>query len=199
MRPIRLVGSFLCCVFAPAACSSSSADSGAPAPSGTQGVAAAGSGNSRAASAPAPSSALPAVSGAPTAVAGPDPRPAAGGLDVSGLDPNKPALVTTSELMAFVEVTNPRSLRKRWKSPEDLLSQTFGVGSVWFSNQGNVAISHPHGSRKQCLEGLKDLVLQTAEQRRVCGADYMVPIYEDGKPETAKTCIDVFEFPEQAV
>jgi sulfatase modifying factor 1 len=130
------------------------------------------------------------VSGAPAA-----PKPAAGGLDVSGLDPEKPLRLTTQELMAFVEIADAGSLRKRWKSPQDLLDKTFGVGSVWFSNQGNASISHPHGSRKECLEGLKGLVLQTADQRRVCGADYMVPIYADGKPATAKACIDVFEFP----
>jgi len=118
-----------------------------------------------------------------------------GGLDVSGLDPDKPAYLTAKELIGLVDVKNPAKLRKRWKSVDDLLEQTFGVGSVWLANQGNTAISRPTGSRKQCLEGLKGVVLQTPEQRRVCGADYMVPIYKDGKPDLAKACIDVFEFP----
>lgn len=97
--------------------------------------------------------------------------------------------------MSFVQIAQNGSLRKRWKNPQDLLDQTFGVGSVWLANQGNTAISHHHGSRSQCLEGLKGIVLQTADQKRVCGAEYMVPVYRDGKPETAKTCIDIFEFP----
>lgn len=132
---------------------------------------------------------------APADAGAPEDGGHAGGLDVSTLDPNRPAYLTAGELIDFAFVKNPGSLRKRWKSPEDLLDQTFGVGSVWLSNQGNTAISHPTGSRKQCLEGLNGVVLQSAEQRRICGADYMVPIYEDGKPDQAKACVDVFEFP----
>ena len=137
----------------------------------------------------------PSLAPAPSAVSPLPPAVGAGGLDVTGLDPDRPQLATANDLMTFVQIANAPALRKRWKNPQDLLEQTFGVGSVWLSNQGNTAISHHHGSRRQCLEGLRGVVLQTADQRRVCGADYMVPIYRDGKPETAKTCVDVFEFP----
>lgn len=118
-----------------------------------------------------------------------------GGLTVAGLDPEKALYDSKQELISFAPVRNPGSLRKRWKDPAELLDQTFGQGSVWFSNQGNTAISHPTGSRKACLEGLKNMVLQTPEQQKACGADYMVPIYKDGKADSAKTCIDIFEFP----
>ncbi len=184
-------GSISSIAFALAACSSGSSD---PTPSST-GTTSTGttstpvllSGSMGAAPPPSPGSAPSAASPLPPAVSA--------GLDVSGLDPDRPPLATANDLMTFVRIANAPALRKRWKNPQDLLEQTFGVGSVWLSNQGNTAISHHHGSRRQCLEGLAGVVLQTADQRRVCGADYMVPIYRDGKAETAKTCVDVFEFP----
>lgn len=173
-----------------AACSGGSAESGAPpgtssaqptSPTPDLASSSSGAASSSASAAPSPSSAATQTAG--------------GGLDVSGLDPSKPPLLSANELMSFVQIAQNGSLRKRWKNPQDLLDQTFGVGSVWLANQGNTAISHHHGSRSQCLEGLKGIVLQTADQKRVCGAEYMVPVYRDGKPETAKTCIDIFEFP----
>ncbi|MEZ4299304.1 MAG: SUMF1/EgtB/PvdO family nonheme iron enzyme [Polyangiaceae bacterium] len=188
MQPTALHGFALGCALSLLACSSSSADST--------------SGDSASASSPAatgtPASASAAgVTGSSSSSASPTASnsPSPGGLDVSGLDPEKPLYDTAAELISFVDIASPKSLKKRWKDPQDFLSNTFGVGSVWLSNQGNRAISHPHGSRKACLEGLKGVTLQTADQKRACGADYMVPIYKDGKPESAKTCIDVFEFP----
>ncbi len=118
-----------------------------------------------------------------------------GSLDVSTLDPNKPLARTAQDIFELVEILRPEKLQKRWKNPQDLLTQTFGVGSVWLSNQGNTAISHPHGSRQQCIDGLRGVVLQTAAQRTKCGADYMVPIYKEGDENSAKVCVDVFEFP----
>ena len=179
-----------------AGCSSGAADSGPPGASTASGTVA------------STSTAVSGSTGGPTGTGGPGstavpgttavPSPTGAGpgaLDVSGLDPDKPLYVTGKELLDFVSVAKPETLRKRWKNPLDLLEHTFGVGSVWFSNQGNTAISHPHGSRRQCIEGLRGIVLQTADQRQRCGADYMVPIYKDGAPESAKVCVDVFEFP----
>lgn len=194
-RCLRLAVSLCAWSLAVAACSSGPSDSGASSGAPSSGV--------PAAIPPGPASA--AVTGGPTAT-GPVPAAASasasasaavapGGLTVDGLDPDAPLRGTKEQLEDFVELAAKGTLRKRWKNPQDLLDQTFGVGSVWLSNQGNPAISHHHGSRRRCLEGLKGTVLQTADQRRACGADYMVPIYRDGRPETAKTCIDVFEFP----
>ena len=74
----------------------------------------------------------------------------------------------------------------------------FAVGvSVGRMSQGNPAIAQHSISKKACLEGLRDVVLQTEEQRRICGADNMVPIYRGGDMSKAKTCVDIFEFPNQ--
>jgi hypothetical protein len=76
---------------------------------------------------------------------------------------------------------------------------TFNVGPVVGKmSQGNPLIARHSISRKQCLEGLRDVVIQTEEQRRICGAENMVPIYRNGDVATAKFCIDVFEFPNVA-
>jgi len=66
-------------------------------------------------------------------------------------------------------------------------------------NQGNPAIAQHGIGHRACLDGLRDVLLQTDEQRRLCrGLPNMVPIYTGGDPTKAKTCIDVFEFPNQA-
>jgi formylglycine-generating enzyme required for sulfatase activity len=66
-------------------------------------------------------------------------------------------------------------------------------------NQGNPDIAKHEISRARCLAGIAQVQLQTEEQRRICkGFDNMVPIYADGHPESAKACIDVFEFPNRA-
>jgi formylglycine-generating enzyme len=63
-------------------------------------------------------------------------------------------------------------------------------------NQGNAAKGRHDIPRSACLEGLRGVTLQTEEQKKTChGMENMVPIYSGGKPETAKTCIDIFEFP----
>jgi hypothetical protein len=70
--------------------------------------------------------------------------------------------------------------------------------AVGKTNQGNPDIARHTISKKKCLEGLRGIVIQTDEQRAICGAENMVPIYKGADPATAKTCIDVFEFPNQA-
>jgi hypothetical protein len=65
------------------------------------------------------------------------------------------------------------------------------------ANQGNKAIAQHLTSREKCLEGLKDVVIQTPEQRAKCGgAENMVPVWIKGKEPWF--CIDVFEFPNKA-
>ncbi len=65
-------------------------------------------------------------------------------------------------------------------------------------NDGNAAIAHHDMTRRACLQGLRDVVIQSPEQRAVCGAENMVPIYRGGDMSAAKTCIDIFEFPNRA-
>jgi formylglycine-generating enzyme required for sulfatase activity len=66
-------------------------------------------------------------------------------------------------------------------------------------NQGNAAVAHRSIGRRACLAGLEGVVLQTPEQRGRCGgAENMVPIYDKGDASSARFCIDVFEFPNQA-
>lgn len=165
----------------------------------------AGCGDSTSGTPPEPSSAAP--SSATTSLnSAPDPTislttsgsaAAPSAKPATGLPPSRTGdlYATTKDLIAFVDVKNPGSLRKRWSSPEELLEKTFGVGSVWFSNQGNQGISEHAISREACLKGLEGVVLQTEDQKATCGADYMVPIYKDGNPASAKVCVDIFEFP----
>lgn len=65
-------------------------------------------------------------------------------------------------------------------------------------NQGNKALAHHEISKAACEAALSGVVLQTPEQRAICGADNMVPIWKGADPSKAKTCIDVFEFPNRA-
>jgi formylglycine-generating enzyme required for sulfatase activity len=62
-------------------------------------------------------------------------------------------------------------------------------------SQGNPDIAQHAISKEKCLVGLRDVVLQTPEQREICGAENMVPIYKTGDVRLAKACIDIFEFP----
>jgi hypothetical protein len=77
---------------------------------------------------------------------------------------------------------------------EPYLKAMFGSGPGRF-NQGNKALASHGISKAQCLQGLEGLELQTPEQKALCGAEYMVPVYKGGRPETAAFCIDIFEFP----
>ncbi len=69
-------------------------------------------------------------------------------------------------------------------------------GGPWRLGQGNRAVARHSIGQRTCLAGLRDLVVQTPEQRALCGADAMVPVWpRGGAPESARFCIDVFEFP----
>jgi len=66
-------------------------------------------------------------------------------------------------------------------------------------NQGNPALAEHLIGRERCLEGLRGVTLQTAEQRARCrGKANMVPLYRHGDAGGAEACIDVFEYPNQA-
>jgi formylglycine-generating enzyme len=72
-------------------------------------------------------------------------------------------------------------------------------GGPWRLSQGNRAISQHAVGHRACMDGLRDMVLQTPEQHARCGADGMVPVWErGGNIESARYCIDVFEFPNRA-
>ncbi|MEM9692754.1 MAG: SUMF1/EgtB/PvdO family nonheme iron enzyme [Myxococcota bacterium] len=82
------------------------------------------------------------------------------------------------------------------QAERSFLLQHVDVGGPGRMNQGNPARSHHLISREQCEAGLKGRVLQTPAQRAQCrGHENMVPIFTDGKPETAEVCMDIFEFP----
>ncbi len=69
-------------------------------------------------------------------------------------------------------------------------------GGPWRFSQGNRAIARHSIGAKACQEGLKGVVLQTPEQRARCGAEGMVPVWErGGNIDTARYCVDIFEFP----
>jgi formylglycine-generating enzyme len=71
-------------------------------------------------------------------------------------------------------------------------------GGPWRFSQGNRAIAQHSIGERACREGLREVVLQSPEQRARCGADAMVPVWErGGGMETARYCIDLFEFPDR--
>jgi hypothetical protein len=73
------------------------------------------------------------------------------------------------------------------------------IGGPWHLGQGNPAISHHAIGRRTCLEGLRDVVVQTPAQYARCAAGNMVPVWSNGGSEaSAAFCIDVFEFPNRA-
>ncbi len=70
-------------------------------------------------------------------------------------------------------------------------------GGPWHVGQGNRSIARHAIGRKACLQGLRDVTIQTPEQRALCGADFMVPVWQRGEGmQSARYCIDVFEFPD---
>jgi hypothetical protein len=127
-----------------------------------------------------PSAALTAIvdAGEPDADAGP--------LD----DPMANHKETTEELLDLF------SIKKGKKDAKLFLEKTFGVGSPRQANQGNKELANHAISKAHCLAGLKDIEIQTDEQKEICGGfENMVPIYRHGDVKRAKACIDVFEFP----
>jgi sulfatase modifying factor 1 len=161
-----------------AACSKAPPEGDRPAPSATASAAASGV-----------ASTLPAaaISAAPSA------SPDAGAAPVG--DPMANHRESKEDLLALFTVGPSR---KRDLDPKKFLDKTFGVGSPKLANQGNKEIARHSVSKEQCLAGLAGITVQTEEQRAICGAENMVPIYKRGKAGKARACIDVFEFPNKA-
>jgi hypothetical protein len=114
----------------------------------------------------------------------------------AGDDPMAIHFMDQGDLLRLVwlpPATSDRASLKR----DQLLSYLVAPAPGHF-NQGNKELSHHRVSREACLEGLKDVVLQTDAQRAQCNAVNMVPVYTNGDPKSAKACIDVFEFPNVA-
>ncbi len=79
---------------------------------------------------------------------------------------------------------------------DSFLRGAFGTDGPGKISQGNKALAVHTIAKEQCLAGLKDVVLQTPEQKELCGAENMVPVWTKGKK--AWFCIDIFEFPNKA-
>lgn len=104
---------------------------------------------------------------------------------------------TRDELLSLFTVRAFTDQEKRTIQPDAFLRSMFNPDGPAHANQGNKAIAQHSISREQCLEGLKNVVVQTPEQREKCGgAENMVPIWVKGKE--AWYCIDAFEFPNKA-
>jgi hypothetical protein len=96
------------------------------------------------------------------------------------------------ELLALFSIQRPP---KRDSNADGFLAKSFGPGSAALINQGNKALAKHAIGKQKCLKGLEGVVLQTEEQRAVCGFENMVPVWKRSDKKKAKFCIDVFEFP----
>jgi hypothetical protein len=139
-----------------------------------------------------------AATPSPTATAASSATPAAP-IAVADAAPDAPP-----DPNAIHYTTQPDLLKLVWLPPgepspkRDLALAYLVAPAPGHFNQGNLAMAHHAISKAKCLEGLRGITLQTDEQRAVCGAPNMVPVYANGDPRSAKVCIDVFEFPNQA-
>jgi len=115
---------------------------------------------------------------------------------VTATDPMKSHRETREELLSLFTIKDLTEQEKKTIQPDAFLRSMFNTDGPSHANQGNKAIAQHSISREKCLEGLKDVVIQTPEQRAKCGAENMVPIWVKGKE--AWFCIDVFEFPNKA-
>lgn len=121
-----------------------------------------------------------------------------GGADAAAADgdPMKNHHDTREELLALFSIKDFTEDEKKRILPDVFLRNAFGVDGPGRISQGNKSIAYHAISKEKCLAGLKDIVVQTPEQRAKCGADNMVPVWIKGKE--AWFCIDVFEFPNKA-
>lgn len=103
---------------------------------------------------------------------------------------------TTEGLLSLFSIQDYSDKEKARIKPDAFLRSMFKPTGPANANQGNLAIAQHTISKEACLEGLKDVVIQTPEQREKCGAENMVPVWVKGKE--AWFCIDVFEFPNKA-
>lgn len=116
------------------------------------------------------------------------PGPAAPPPDTS------PLHKTSSEDLLGLFAIKPLTAEERAKIlPDRFLASVIGTGSPGKIHQGNPTIAQHDITRAACLRGLEGVTLQTAEQKKACGGENMVPVHLRGKDPYF--CIDVFEFP----
>lgn len=117
------------------------------------------------------------------------------GVDAAGTDADPMANHhdTREELLALFSIKDFTEDEKKRIQPDIFLRNVIGPDGPGRMNQGNKAIARHTISKAQCLAGLRDIVIQTPEQREKCGAENMVPVWIKGKDPWF--CIDVFEFP----
>lgn len=111
-------------------------------------------------------------------------------------DPMANHHMVKSELLGLFAIKDFTEEERKRIKPDQFLNAVFGSDGPGRMSQGNKAIAQHSISRAKCLAGLKDVVIQTPEQRAKCGAENMVPVWIKGKE--AWFCIDVFEFPNKA-
>ena len=118
------------------------------------------------------------------------------GTPVTYSDPMSLHRDTREGLLSLFSIKEFSEQEKQRIKPDAFLRNMFNPDGPAHANQGNKAIAQHTISREKCLEGLKDVVIQTPEQRAKCGAENMVPVWVKGKEPWF--CIDVFEFPNKA-
>lgn len=119
-----------------------------------------------------------------------------GAATVSLDDPMANHKETREELLSLFSIKDFSEKEKKTIHPDEFLRAMFNTDGPAHANQGNKAVAQHSISKQRCLEGLRDVVIQTPEQKEKCGAENMVPIWSKGKD--AWYCIDVFEFPNKA-
>jgi sulfatase modifying factor 1 len=103
---------------------------------------------------------------------------------------------TTEGFLALIPIALPDGGADGGISRTEIILRSLVAPVPGRFNQGNAAKGRHDIPRSACLEGLRGITLQTEEQKKTChGMENMVPIYTGGNPDTAKTCIDIFEFP----
>jgi len=143
-------------------------------------------------SAPAASSS-PSVSSAAASGSALAPQPSA----APPPPPEPPSYAqSTADLLALMGPFPEGGKARRGETLEEFGERLFGLGGPGKTNQGNPELAMHAVSKSACKKGLEGVVLQTPEQKALCGAEMMVPIWtaKEGK-EGAHVCIDVFEAP----
>lgn len=116
---------------------------------------------------------------------------------VVGTDPMTLHKDNRDDLLALFSLKPMTDDEKKRIQPDRFLNAVIGADGPGKMGQGNKAIASHTISKEKCLEGLKGITLQTAEQKEKCGgAENMVPAWIKGKD--AWFCIDIFEFPNKA-
>lgn len=113
-----------------------------------------------------------------------------------GSDPMTLHKESRDDLLALFSLKAMTDDEKKRIQPDRFLNAVIGADGPGKMGQGNKAIASHTISKEKCLEGLKGITLQTAEQKEKCGAENMVPAWIKGKD--AWFCIDIFEFPNKA-